>query len=211
MPLTLRLTDHSLPQAWILADASPNNDGVMTAAQAAQLAALVAGGGGGGLPPQGGNAGKFLETDGTHASWQRLGARAVVDLGAPYSNSTTNPSPVLTLNITTSGGDLLLMFSGTAGVTTNSDPSTAGAGIGELDLLLDGGFLGSVAFTNASNAGTGATLVGVALQRLVLSVAAGSHTVLVQGSLFTPVGVSGSIDIDTNQFGDLQLQALEVK
>lgn len=48
MSITIRLTDLSLPQAWILADASPNNDGVMTALQAAQLAALIAGGGGGG-------------------------------------------------------------------------------------------------------------------------------------------------------------------
>lgn len=48
MPLTIRLTDTSVPQAWILEDASPFNDGIMTRLQAAQLAALVAGGGGGG-------------------------------------------------------------------------------------------------------------------------------------------------------------------
>jgi hypothetical protein len=45
MPLTIRLTDLSTPQAWILPDASASSDGIMTALQAAQLAELVAGGG----------------------------------------------------------------------------------------------------------------------------------------------------------------------
>lgn len=38
MPLTIRLTDHSVPQSWILPDATPHNDGIMTKAQAAAVA-----------------------------------------------------------------------------------------------------------------------------------------------------------------------------
>jgi hypothetical protein len=37
MPLTIRLTDLSTPQAWILPDASASSDGIMTALQVAQL------------------------------------------------------------------------------------------------------------------------------------------------------------------------------
>jgi hypothetical protein len=44
MPLSIRMTDLSTPQAWILPDASPNNDGIMTAAMAAKLASLSPGG-----------------------------------------------------------------------------------------------------------------------------------------------------------------------
>lgn len=47
MPLTIRMTDTSVPQAWILEDASPFNDGIMTAAMARKLAGLS----GGGLTP----------------------------------------------------------------------------------------------------------------------------------------------------------------
>lgn len=49
MPVTVKFDPHqSTVQAQIIQDATPNNDGVMTAEQAAELAALVAGGGGGG-------------------------------------------------------------------------------------------------------------------------------------------------------------------
>lgn len=56
MPLTIRLTDLSVPQAWILQDASPNNDGIMTAAQAAKLAGLSPGSAGYDLVENGGTA-----------------------------------------------------------------------------------------------------------------------------------------------------------
>lgn len=38
MPLMIKLTDHSVPQSWILPDATPHNDGIMTKAQAAAVA-----------------------------------------------------------------------------------------------------------------------------------------------------------------------------
>lgn len=42
MPLTIRMTDQSVPQSWILPDATVNSDGVMTAAQVRALNALGA-------------------------------------------------------------------------------------------------------------------------------------------------------------------------
>lgn len=45
MPYTIKLSDLSTPQAWIIPDSSSRNAGLMTPEQAAQLAALVAGGG----------------------------------------------------------------------------------------------------------------------------------------------------------------------
>jgi hypothetical protein len=49
MPVQIKFDPHiTMPQVALIQDATPNNDGVMTALQAAELAALVAGGGGGG-------------------------------------------------------------------------------------------------------------------------------------------------------------------
>jgi hypothetical protein len=49
MPVQIKFDPHiTMPQVAIIPDATPRNDGVMTALQSAQLAALVAGGGGGG-------------------------------------------------------------------------------------------------------------------------------------------------------------------
>lgn len=48
MPLQIKLADFSIPQAWILNDATPFNDGIMTSAQAATVLAaaqMVAAGG----------------------------------------------------------------------------------------------------------------------------------------------------------------------
>jgi hypothetical protein len=72
---------NSWPQTRIIPDATLNQAGVMTPAQVAALAGLT------GLPDQTGNAGKFLETDGSVASWQSVSP----DLQLAALNTDTPP------------------------------------------------------------------------------------------------------------------------
>lgn len=98
MPVTVKINpQNNTVQAHIIEDATPNNDGVMTAEQAAQLAALVAGGGGGagfpkftpvqstGGPGTSLDYGQMFEGDPTAGDF-------AVSLPRPSDGTTSNPN-----------------------------------------------------------------------------------------------------------------------
>jgi hypothetical protein len=98
MPVTVKINpQNNTVQAHIIEDATPNNDGVMTALQAEQLAALVAGGGAGagfpkfaivhstGAPGTSVDYGQLLEGDATAGAF-------AVSLPLASDGTTSNPN-----------------------------------------------------------------------------------------------------------------------
>ena len=73
-----------------------------------------------GLPPQGGNNGKYLQTDGTNASWQNVSANVPINtiLSATGTNTIDNANYKQTWkwNSVTSGGGLLIDSNSTSAV-----------------------------------------------------------------------------------------------
>ena len=114
-------------------------------------------GGGGSLPAQGGNAGKFLSTDGTIASWEPITGGGDALVGNPLSQFAATTSAQLAGVITNETGSGSLVFANSPALITPSLGAATATSINGASII-SGSLNGTV---SGSNTGDQTSIVGI--------------------------------------------------